>query len=204
MFDKRAADRMAAAIDHMIACRCLDARSPAADARLDYGEPYDPETAKAMFFDCKPEPRRSAHVRQSLQLEMWARCWDTAKQRVAECHAAIDQHADLCSAEAWPEVSKRLIWVLEEVLGNDPRKRGEQGYSGPLPWWTFHSPDCGTKYRGCAPDCPKDARERQQTAQELAKGRAQTDAMEARIRNEIVRTGERPAPFKQPPPDKLE
>jgi len=57
-FDHRAADRMAAAIDHMVACRCLDARSPAADARLDYGEPFEAEVAKEMFFDCKPAPKR--------------------------------------------------------------------------------------------------------------------------------------------------
>lgn len=25
----------------------------------------------------------------------------------------------------------------------------------PSTWWKHHSPDCGTKYRGCAPDCPK-------------------------------------------------
>jgi hypothetical protein len=33
------------------------------------------------------------------------------------------------------------------------------------PWWAVHSPDCGTKYRGCAPDCPKAAREDQLEAQ---------------------------------------
>lgn len=49
----RAADRMAAAIDHMIATGCLDARSPAGDARLDYGEPFPPDKAKRMFFDCE-------------------------------------------------------------------------------------------------------------------------------------------------------
>jgi hypothetical protein len=27
-----------------------------------------------------------------------------------------------------------------------------------------HSPDCGTKYRGCAPDCPKDQQEKQEAA----------------------------------------
>lgn len=35
------------------------------------------------------------------------------------------------------------------------------------PWWAVHSRDCGTKYRGCAPDCPKDARERQMEVAEL-------------------------------------
>jgi len=33
-------------------------------------------------------------------------------------------------------------------------RRGKSG--APKNWWTCHSPDCGTKYRGCAPDCPKD------------------------------------------------
>lgn len=30
----------------------------------------------------------------------------------------------------------------------------------PPNWWEFHSDDCGTAYRGCAPDCPKDRYER--------------------------------------------
>lgn len=25
----------------------------------------------------------------------------------------------------------------------------------PAKWWEHHSPDCSTKYRGCAPECPK-------------------------------------------------
>lgn len=25
----------------------------------------------------------------------------------------------------------------------------------PKDWWTYHTKDCGTKYRGCSPDCPK-------------------------------------------------
>lgn len=29
-----------------------------------------------------------------------------------------------------------------------------------LYWHCCHSPDCGTKYRDCAPDCPKDVWER--------------------------------------------
>lgn len=30
----------------------------------------------------------------------------------------------------------------------------------PENWWTYHTKDCGTKYRGCSPDCPKDIYER--------------------------------------------
>jgi len=30
----------------------------------------------------------------------------------------------------------------------------------PKEWWHYHSRECGTKYRGCAPDCPKDIYER--------------------------------------------
>ena len=26
----------------------------------------------------------------------------------------------------------------------------------PENWWHYHTKDCGTKYRGCSPDCPKD------------------------------------------------
>lgn len=25
----------------------------------------------------------------------------------------------------------------------------------PENWWTYHTKDCGTMYRGCSPDCPK-------------------------------------------------
>jgi len=79
-FDYRAADRMAAAIDHMIACRCLDARSPAADARLDYGEPFEAELAKEMFFDCKPAPKRKRIAELEEELE----------QRGGECSALLE------------------------------------------------------------------------------------------------------------------
>ena len=30
----------------------------------------------------------------------------------------------------------------------------------PKNWWQYHTRDCGTKYRGCSPDCPKDIYER--------------------------------------------
>jgi hypothetical protein len=26
----------------------------------------------------------------------------------------------------------------------------------PENWWCYHASGCGTQYRGCAPDCPKD------------------------------------------------
>ena len=29
----------------------------------------------------------------------------------------------------------------------------------PKNWWMYHTKDCGTKYRGCSPDCPKDSYE---------------------------------------------
>jgi hypothetical protein len=48
-FDKRAANRMAAAVDFMVNRRLLDARSPAADARLDYGDPFEPEEAERIW-----------------------------------------------------------------------------------------------------------------------------------------------------------
>ena len=39
-----------------------------------------------------------------------------------------------------------------------------QGYIherfAPLHYSAYHSPECDTKYRGCAPDCPKDLREK--------------------------------------------
>jgi hypothetical protein len=56
-FDKRSADRMAAAIDWMIYCGSLNSRSPAADARLEYGNPLEAEVAKKVFFDCIPLER---------------------------------------------------------------------------------------------------------------------------------------------------
>lgn len=30
----------------------------------------------------------------------------------------------------------------------------------PENWWHYHTKDCGTNYRGCSPDCPKDIYER--------------------------------------------
>jgi len=30
----------------------------------------------------------------------------------------------------------------------------------PRDYWVYHSPECGTKYRGCAPDCPKEVFEK--------------------------------------------
>ena len=30
----------------------------------------------------------------------------------------------------------------------------------PLPWYAIHTEECGTMYRGCSPDCPKDIWER--------------------------------------------
>jgi hypothetical protein len=30
----------------------------------------------------------------------------------------------------------------------------------PEGYWRFHHPGCGTEYRGCHPDCPKDIYER--------------------------------------------
>lgn len=48
-FDKRCADRMAAAVDIMVYTGLLDARSPVADARLDYGEPLTLTEARRVF-----------------------------------------------------------------------------------------------------------------------------------------------------------
>ena len=61
-FDKRAADRMAAAIDVLVHLKQLDARSLPADARLDYGEPLSMEEAQKVGHEggvtvpvpCKP------------------------------------------------------------------------------------------------------------------------------------------------------
>ncbi|HTU15654.1 MAG TPA: hypothetical protein VMF31_10675 [Solirubrobacterales bacterium] len=49
-FDKRAADRMAAAIDVMINRGQVNARSVAGDARLDYGDPFSREEAERIVF----------------------------------------------------------------------------------------------------------------------------------------------------------
>lgn len=47
-FDKTAADRMAAIVDEMIYAGHLDPRSQLADARLDYGQPFDREKSKTL------------------------------------------------------------------------------------------------------------------------------------------------------------
>ena len=48
-FDRMAADRMAAAVDDLIRRGLLDARSVLADARLDYGNPFDEETIRKLI-----------------------------------------------------------------------------------------------------------------------------------------------------------
>ena len=49
-FKERAALRMAAAIDVMVHRSILDPRSPAADARLGYGDPFTPAEAERLWF----------------------------------------------------------------------------------------------------------------------------------------------------------
>lgn len=59
----------------------------------------------------------------TISSECWSRAWDSARQRISECIAYLDQNPDCCSEEAYPEVVKRLRWVLDEVLVvHDPRK----------------------------------------------------------------------------------
>lgn len=48
-FAKTCGDYMAAAIDIMVKTGQIDARSPAADARLSWGLPWDLETAWEIF-----------------------------------------------------------------------------------------------------------------------------------------------------------
>lgn len=40
------------------------------------------------------------------------------------------------------------------------RERGHAVGDKPLEWWQYHHCDCGTRYRGCSPECPKDVFER--------------------------------------------
>lgn len=51
------------------------------------------------------------------------------------------------------DVLDRAADPLAEVEGRSPR-----------PWWEEHSPRCGHDFRGCAPECPKDRRERLEAA----------------------------------------
>lgn len=48
-FAKTCGDYMAAAIDIMVHTKAIDARSPAADARLCWGMPWSLETAREVF-----------------------------------------------------------------------------------------------------------------------------------------------------------
>jgi hypothetical protein len=115
-FDKLAADRMAAAIDHMVALGVLDARSPAADARLDYGEPFDPETAKSMFFDCmkapeQPHPRTVFYSLEAAKRHML----ELYRRRINDrLTAAIVQLVARGSDQAERERSQFLALVLED------------------------------------------------------------------------------------------
>lgn len=59
----------------------------------------------------------------------------------------------------WIELQKRGVespWG--EVRGTLGKPVGQKVV--PSDYCNFHSKDCGTKFRGCAPDCPKDIYER--------------------------------------------
>ena len=51
-------------------------------------------------------------------------------------------------------LAERDQCIIAEIL----KKKVLEG--PPENFWHYHSADCGTKYRGCAPDCPKDIYER--------------------------------------------
>jgi hypothetical protein len=117
IFDRRSADRMAAAIDHMVHTGGLDARSPAADARLDYGKPFDPATAKSIFFDCTKAPEHDPHPHTPFySLEAAKRhMLELYRRRINErLTAAIVQFVAAGSAEAERERSQFLALVLED------------------------------------------------------------------------------------------
>lgn len=45
----------------------------------------------------------------------WERAWDSVRQRIEECIGGIDQHFE-GSQETYEELTKRLRWILDEVL----------------------------------------------------------------------------------------
>jgi hypothetical protein len=123
-FDRRAADRLAAAADWMIATGGLDARSPVGDARIDYGEPFDREVARRMFFDCEPAPRRPDRIaeleREVATLREVGSLEDRAVSelgdRVEEVSAEVDrQRAELDDARA---VTATLADLERETLAS--------------------------------------------------------------------------------------
>lgn len=61
-----------------------------------------------------------------------------------------------CTAVSLGQFLEGLGITLEECRqALAPRKGG-----APADWHLHHSPGCGTNYRGCAPECPKDIYER--------------------------------------------
>lgn len=89
------ADRMAAIVDEMVRGRQLDARSKLADARLDYGKPFDPEGMRQgaemlestrTRADCWLEGGRDDANRDTavLSVEQAANAWKNAAYALAE------------------------------------------------------------------------------------------------------------------------
>jgi hypothetical protein len=61
----------------------------------------------------------------------------------------------------------------------------------PPTWWFYHAPGCGTAYRGCAPECPKDHYEQtgewigdEHVRSHLAQLIAKVEALEAYLRGD--------------------
>lgn len=104
------ADRMAAIIDDMVRGRHLDARSKLSDARLDYGQPFNPTGM-----------RQGAEMLATTRMN--ADYWLTAGRDTPDCAEAV--LAVEQSANAWKNAAYALAEKLSKATLPEERESNE-------------------------------------------------------------------------------
>lgn len=97
----------------------------------------------------------------------------------------------------------RAIWAAQ--LADMPiqevcdflRGLGYNVSDNPREWWEYHHRHCGTCYRGCAPDCPKDMFER--TGEWIGPGCVALPIRDDGVRERAVRFAQLLSPGSLPP-----
>jgi len=98
-FDKSAADRMAAAVDVMIRRNVLDPRSLVADARLDYGQPFD--NAEEIVF--KGERSTIPYPHHSIEGKI--------ERESSRSHVATTETG---AGRPWQEIKEGVLTTMEQ------------------------------------------------------------------------------------------
>lgn len=117
------AERMAAVVDEMIYAGHLDSRSQLADARLDYGKPFDAEKAKAILASAPPEALRSGETPRT----------DAVNASLHQGRYGVDEYAKMCSLArqlerelaATCEMVDDLAQQRDELLASAASPRGK-------------------------------------------------------------------------------